>query len=64
MLYGIWLVNILGRGILPTNILTKFHDYTMKTFEVIERTNALDAASVPIICPVFSDGRIKMVKGR
>jgi len=37
------LVIELGRGILPTNILTKYDDYTMKTNEVIERTNALDA---------------------
>ena len=38
------LVIELGRGILPTNILTKYDDYTMKTIEVIERTNALDTA--------------------
>jgi len=54
VLHGIWLVIKLGRDILPTHIFTKFHDYTMKTIEVIERTNALDAARptdarVPII---------------
>jgi len=27
----IWLVIVLGRDILPTNIFTKFNDYTMKT---------------------------------
>jgi len=40
----IWLVIELGGDILPTNIFTKFDDYTMKTIEVIERTNALDTA--------------------
>jgi len=40
----IWLVIELGRDILPTNIFTKFDDYTMKTIEVIEWTNALDTA--------------------
>jgi len=49
VLYEIWLVIELGRDILPTNNVTKidddpFHDYTMKTIEVTERTNALDAA--------------------
>jgi len=43
----IWLVIELGRDNLPTNIFTKFDDYTMKTIEVIER--------VPIIRPVFSN---------
>ena len=43
-LHGIRLDISLGRDILPTNIFTKFDDYTMKTIEVIERTNALDAA--------------------
>ena len=38
-----WLSN-LARDILPTNIFTKFDDYTMTTIEVIERTNALFAA--------------------
>jgi len=41
VLYGIWLVIKLGRDILPSNIFTKFNDYTMKTIKVI---NALDAA--------------------
>jgi len=48
VLNGIWLVIQLGRVILPSNIFTKFDDYTMKTIEVLERTNALDAARVPI----------------
>ena len=34
----------LGRDILPTNIFTKFDDYTMKTIEVTETTNGLGAA--------------------
>ena len=38
-----WLSN-LARDILPTNIFTKFDDYTMTTIEVIELTNALLAA--------------------
>ena len=45
MLHGIWLVSELGRDILPTNIFTKFDDYTMKTIEVIEWTNALHRLS-------------------
>ena len=40
----IWLVIELAPDILPTNMFTKFDDYTMKTIEVIEQTNALDAA--------------------
>ena len=52
MLHGIWLVIENGQHILPTNIFKKFDDYTMKTIQVIERTNVLDAARVPI-CPVF-----------
>ena len=43
VLHGIWLVIELARDILPTNMFTKFDDYTMKTIEVIEQTNALDA---------------------
>jgi len=31
VLHAIWLVIRLGRDILPTNIFTKFDDYTMKT---------------------------------
>jgi len=31
VLYRIWLVIDLSRDILPTNIFTKFDDYTMKT---------------------------------
>ena len=67
VLHGIWLVIELGGDILPTNIFTKFAEYTMKTNKVIERTNTLDAAPasrVPIICPVFSNGHIKMAKTR
>ena len=41
------LVIKLGWDILPTNIFTKFDDYTMKTIEVIEQTNALNAARLP-----------------
>ena len=44
VLHGVWLVIELGRDVLPTNIYTEFDDYTMKTIEVIERKNALDAA--------------------
>ena len=44
VLHGIWLVIDLGGDILPTNIFTKFAEYTMKTNKVIERTNTLDAA--------------------
>ena len=42
-----------------SKFFTKFDNYTMKTIEVIERTNALDAvgqpaaASIPIMRPVF-----------
>ena len=61
MLHGIWLVIENGQHILPTNIFKKFDDYTMKTIQVIERTNVLDTARVPI-CPVFSNGRIKRGK--
>ena len=56
------LVIELGRGILPTNILTKYDDYTMKTIEVIERTNALDTAHRMCshnMSRFFSNGRIK-----
>ena len=35
MLHGIWLVIELGQDILPTNIFTKFDNYTTKTIEVI-----------------------------
>ena len=68
MLHGIWLVIEVGRDILLTNIFTKFDDYTMKTIEVIERTNALDAAHrpptarVPIIHPVFFKRAYKITK--
>jgi len=67
VLYGIWLVIEFGRDILPTNIFIKFDDYTMKTIEVIERTNALDArlppaARVPIIRPVFFKRQYKKSK--
>jgi len=55
VLHGIWLFVELGRDILPTNIFTKFDDYTMKAIKVIERTNALDSASVHIIRPTFKN---------
>jgi len=63
VLNGIWLVIELGRDILPTNIFTKFDDYTMITIEIIERTNALDTAGRPLAAAcvlIFSNGRIRM----
>jgi len=57
VLYGIWLVIELGRDILPTNIFTKFDDYTMKTIEFIQRKKCSGrrplAVCVPIIRPIF-----------
>ena len=63
MLHGVWLVIELGRDVLPTNIYTEFDDYTMKTIEVIERTNALDAArrTCSHNTSLFSNGQIKRV---
>jgi len=51
VLHVIWLVVELGRDILPTNNVTQFDDDPLKTIEVNERTNALDAAGRPHVFP-------------
>ena len=51
MLLGFWLVIRSGQEIMLTNNVTQFDDDPLKTIEVNERTNALDAAGRPHVFP-------------
>jgi len=62
VLHRIWLVIKLSRDILPTNFITKFDDYTMKNIQLSRQMLwTPPVVGVPIIRPVFSNGRIKSI---